>query len=135
MKTIKPKKKKTPAQLRAKEMKVAVIDLDHICSLIARGRANGLCETCGRAGSQTHHFFSKKMHAAVRWDTDNLLWLCFGCHIGKIHREGYTEGAREVMIERLDEKGFAELKERADQLYKFSILDYPVIKMGLVGQI
>jgi 5-methylcytosine-specific restriction endonuclease McrA len=103
--------------------KKLVEKLDKICSLLTKEGAHGLCEICGGAGSQTHHYFSKKVHGAVRWDLDNLLWLCFSCHIRKVHQQADSEDAREAIINRIGLDLFLSLKERAHEIRKFKEKD------------
>jgi len=117
-KTLYPKKK-SPKKSR----KALVDKLDSILSHITRNNANGICEVCGKAGSQVHHFFSKKVHSAVRWDEDNLISICFFCHIIKIHRQVDIEDAREALIHRIGEQRFSDLKTRAHEIKKVTLQD------------
>lgn len=82
-------------------------------SRIAREVYEGRCAICGKPGQAAHHFFPKGAHSAVRFDVHNFLWLCYGCHIGKIHRQGNTEPARDALIRRIGLSKFVALKERA----------------------
>ena len=54
--------------------------LDKECSRIIRAR--GACQRCGKSKYellQCCHIFSRA-NRAVRWDLENLLCLCAGCH-------------------------------------------------------
>jgi hypothetical protein len=92
--------------------------LDKICSLICKWRANNKCEICGNVGTQAHHNFSKKAFPFLRWNIDNLLWLCFACHIRKIHQQGQYELARDVLILKLGISGYEQLKVLAYRVYE-----------------
>ena len=40
------------------------------------------CEICGGVYSCKHHYFPKKKSATLRYDEDNLISICAGCHLG-----------------------------------------------------
>jgi len=42
-------------------------------------RDSGLCRLCGRAGSESHHIFSR-LHRSIRHDPENGIFLCKACH-------------------------------------------------------
>ena len=39
------------------------------------------CEVCGKPMSCLHHFFPKSTSARLRYDWDNLIPICNGCHM------------------------------------------------------
>jgi len=39
------------------------------------------CEVCGLPASQVHHFFPKGMSSKLRYDLDNGVVICAGCHL------------------------------------------------------
>lgn len=58
-----------------------------------RNRADGLfqkylcnknkrCECCGQTVSCHHHFFPKSVSSSLRYDEDNMIPVCVGCHLG-----------------------------------------------------
>lgn len=53
-------------------------------------RAKGYCEHCGKILEQkklqAHHIFSRR-HYSTRWDIDNSVCLCYGCHIEWAHKD------------------------------------------------
>jgi hypothetical protein len=110
-----------PKSLHPNKKKIISL-LDAYFSNMARKRAGGLCEICHKAGSQTHHFFPKKMHGAVRFDVRNLIFLCFYDHIIKIHRGGCNEQARDVLIKREGQKAFEALKIEAYKVKKLDLI-------------
>ena len=38
------------------------------------------CEVCGKSASLGHHFFTKSSYGHLRYDIDNGISLCMGCH-------------------------------------------------------
>lgn len=44
------------------------------------------CVRCGKPNVQWAHIFSRR-HKALRWDADNALSLCNGCHLFFFHGE------------------------------------------------
>ena len=107
------KKTKRKKPRRSKLIK----DIDHLCSKQCSTNVGGICEVCSKIGTQTHHHFSKKAFPHLRFDMRNLIWLCFFCHIRKIHQQGQYELAREVLVKRFGEDGFSLLKRDAYQHY------------------
>ena len=108
---IKNKKKKKPR--RTKLLK----DIEHLCSELCKVGAGGLCEICGKVGTQAHHHFSKKAFPHLRYELKNLVWTCFFCHIIKIHRQGQYELSRQRLVSRLGEEGFIQLRDSAYIVY------------------
>lgn len=39
------------------------------------------CEVCGKEVSAGHHYFPKSMSTALRYDMENLIPICNGCHV------------------------------------------------------
>lgn len=39
------------------------------------------CEICGKQMNCLHHFFPKSVSARLRYDWDNLIPICNGCHM------------------------------------------------------
>jgi 5-methylcytosine-specific restriction endonuclease McrA len=44
------------------------------------------CEACGKRSTVLHHHIPKSRSAALRYDLDNLVYLCMGCHFA--HHNG-----------------------------------------------
>ena len=62
-------------------------NLDDMWSKAVKVRDNNKCVRCGgNYGMQSHHIFSRR-HKATRWDIDNGVALCTGCHIFYAHRD------------------------------------------------
>ena len=40
------------------------------------------CELCGKPVSCVHHFYPKSSSSALRYEEDNCIPVCVGCHLG-----------------------------------------------------
>lgn len=108
--------------------------LDAAGSEVCRIQWNGRCGTCRNAGTAQHHFFGKHSGGfGVRWDTDNLIWLCFTCHFRQIHDDGKTEPARDAIIKRIGSDRFNDVKKKASQTRKYAIFELEAILERLNG--
>lgn len=73
----KHKKKPTMAQMRKR------LDRLWFESIYERDKS---CQRCKRGDTlAAHHIFGKKAYPAGRWNTDNGVLLCYGCHIFFAH--------------------------------------------------
>jgi 5-methylcytosine-specific restriction endonuclease McrA len=45
------------------------------------------CEVCGKPMSCLHHYYPKSVSSRLRYDWDNLIPICNGCHM-RHHRAG-----------------------------------------------
>lgn len=45
------------------------------------------CEVCGKPMSCLHHFYPRRVSARLRYDWDNLIPICNGCHM-RHHQAG-----------------------------------------------
>ena len=54
---------------------------DILVSKIIRQKMDNTCEACKQTFDRTEaaHIFGRR-HRSVRWDLDNILCLCHGCH-------------------------------------------------------
>ena len=44
-----------------------------------------ICECCGKPSVQVHHFFPKGRFGHLRYNDDNAISLCQGCHFSHHH--------------------------------------------------
>lgn len=74
----KKKKKPTLAQMRKR--------LDRLWFERIYERDKRVCQRCKRGDTlAAHHIFGKKAYPAGRWNLDNGVLLCYGCHIHFAH--------------------------------------------------
>lgn len=113
-------------------MKIKIRKVDTLFSNQVRERANWKFESChkdyrnNRQGLHCSHYFGRGREN-TRFDFDNCMALCMYCHLQLGHgdrREEYTE----LMIKRLGNKGFKNLKIRA---YQFKKKDDKLISLWL----
>ena len=91
-----------------------------------------MCVICKkRVGTQTAHFFGKGAHPYTRWDIKNSLWSCYRCHLIDFHKNGDTEHAREILIQRYGLMEFLKLKEEAHSSKTHSLLDLDALVTDL----
>lgn len=70
--------------VKIKSRKQLIKKCDDICRTIVHARAS--CEHCGKQESlQWHHIISRE-EKKVRWNLDNSLLLCAGCHLYWWHK-------------------------------------------------
>lgn len=106
-----------------------IIALDKLASEITYKRTNGVCEKCGRPAKSAHHIFSRR-YVATRWTPENLINLCYPCHILWFHSR--VEEARDWLIKKMGEKKYNSLKIRA--LSRAGKPDYKMILLDLNKQ-
>jgi len=91
-------------------------------------RENPYCECCGKPVSCGHHFFPKSSCSALRYEWDNMIAVCNGCHL-KFHSKFGSEIISETVVRR-GAKWFQGLMEKKrtltvkpSQKYYQSIID------------
>lgn len=92
-------------------MEPTVAELDALAAQVVKRRDQWMCVRCGRLfippggrAYQWAHVFSKRIHQ-TRWDAENALGLCTGCHLwGHSHIQAFLEWVREKVLgpERFD---------------------------------
>lgn len=105
-----PKKKKKSDRERLKKQ------LDDLLSIIIRSK--GKCERCGKTSPlNTAHIFSRR-NLATRWDKDNVLCLCVGCHFwGHQNPILFTE----FVMGKIGKEKYEELKKKSIKIKKWTI--------------
>lgn len=68
------------------------------------------CLLCGKPATQVHHFFPKGQYGWVRYDIDNGISLCNGCHY-RLHHIDPTLAVQ--IIENKGKKWYNKLKKKA----------------------
>lgn len=102
-----------------------------ICSEICKIIWKGKCATCGCEGSAAHHFFGWKACSNVRFNFDNLIWLCADCHGRIVHQQGITEPCRHALVARIGEDRYDELYKEAFKRHDYTLEDLETIRMNL----
>jgi len=57
---------------------------------------NPYCLICGKPTACGHHFIPKSLSARLRYDENNMIPICMGCHL-KIHRSGDPSVVRTIL--------------------------------------
>ena len=89
-------KRKTTGPNRATRIKRIKKELSALWSNAVRDRDGRRCLMCGKAENKAeglvlnaHHWRHRKGHSlALAFDVRNGATLCYGCHIGRLHRDG-----------------------------------------------
>jgi 5-methylcytosine-specific restriction endonuclease McrA len=114
------------------ERQVLLKDLDDLAKNIVRVRDRFTCQKCGRKDVKSvHHIFSVK-YANVRFDTRNLIVLCFPCHLYYAHTK--PEQFRDLIIKRIGLKEFEALKARAMTPARYRIGDLRALYLQLLKE-
>ena len=117
-----------------KERKRLVDELDGLASQLCRLNWNMRCGMCGKEGTQSHHYWTKRAHGAIRFDCRGHIWLCYSCHIFKVHGKGDTETARDAIINRVGQESFDALKRESQTVRKYTMDDLRNIKESLIRE-
>jgi 5-methylcytosine-specific restriction endonuclease McrA len=121
-----PPQRKAPrktGKVSSRSPKALKQSLQRLWSEAVRRSWGGFCGCCGKSGTQAHHFFHRSGYPSVKYDVDNGMWLCFACHILKVHRNGQGEMARDALINHIGIRRFEELKARAREVRRFRTPD------------
>lgn len=73
------------------------------------------CEICGGTYSCKHHFFPKSKSATLRYDEDNLISICVGCHLG--HHMGDPR-VHKKLIDLRGDKWYNDLVKKKEETIK-----------------
>ncbi len=77
----------------------------------------GACAICGKESFlNAHHIFSRR-YMSTRWDLDNGITLCRGCHLYFAHQK--YEEFRDIVVNHMGIEGFESLKQKAVQIKKW----------------
>ena len=104
--------------------------LDKLCSEIVRAR--GFCQRCNKSKDhsdlQCAHIFHRR-HFSLRWELDNLLCLCKGCHMFWAHLEPveFAEFAKQ----KLGRLKYGSLRQRAQEIKKWTLEELDDLHMEL----
>ena len=71
------------------------------------------CEVCGKPAKQVHHFFPKSSYSHLRYDINNGIPMCTGCHFTH-HTKGDPK-IQQAIIEKRGNKWFKKLANKKRQ--------------------
>ena len=74
------------------------------------------CELCGKPVSCLHHFVPKSASSALRYDWDNLIPVCHGCHF-KFHSRDSSEVVGKIIMLR-GKEWFMNLSKKKSEYIK-----------------
>lgn len=85
----------------------------HLTRAIVITRANGLCERCGKVGTEVHHIIHLTIdnvdNVSISINPKNLILLCKDCHNKEHHRFGkfkeYSFDSDENLIKTEEKRG------------------------------
>lgn len=83
------------------------------------------CLVCGKPTSCQHHYFPKSMAAILRYDEENLIPLCAGCHL-RLHSAS-DPNINKIIVERMGVEWHERLNKKRQQIFKDSIKYYEEI--------
>ena len=79
------------------------------------------CEVCGCSEYlQVHHFYYKGSYSHLRYDDENAVTLCRGCHFVLHHQD--PKKIEDIIIENRGQKWINRLKKKAHQRPESSYL-------------
>src|SRR3990167_7399675 len=123
-------KKKINLLFKEKPRSYFIKELDKIVSDRVRSSADWTCERCHtqykKPTNALHcsHYYSRR-YLGTRWDFDNLMALCFGCH--KLWESDKQGEYQDVMLKRLGINGLQILRVKAYAVTKFSKQDLELL--------
>lgn len=88
------------------------------------------CEVCGKPMSCLHHFYPKSVSARLRYDWDNLIPICQGCHMR--HHQAGDPRIHNRIIEKRGKVWLAEIHSKATESIKVNIAHYKYVWEMLV---
>lgn len=115
------KKKPTPAEARKRQVKKLEAQLDKLWSQAVHKRWGEQCAWPGCVKTSylaAHHFVHRSQGNRARWLISNSVVVCYGHHIGQIHRGGNTEPIREVLINRMGIGSFERMMVECKGVWK-----------------
>lgn len=92
---------------------------------------NPKCLLCGRKTQVAHHHVHKSKSLILRYNLDNLINLCHGCHFKLHHNESYWAS---VIVQKKGMKWFKKLDKQKNKLcVGKNKINYEKIYKGLIG--
>ena len=134
-------KKAQPAVQRKKTLQRLEKELDELWKKIVYKNWGNKCAWPGCKVTQPpkqlfcHHYFHKAQGNRARWEPLNGVLLCYGHHMGQVHRSGNVEPIREVLIKRIGIVGFEALRLRVSVIFKPTLENLREMKERLLSEL
>lgn len=84
-------------------------------------RSKGYCEYCGKKPPEVvlhaHHIYSRKKYS-TRYDLENSVCLCTGCHLYKAHKD--IQEFSDWVCKRLGKERLDKLRTKAHKIVKYT---------------
>lgn len=91
---------------------------------------NPFCLICGQTQQVMHHFFPKSVSARLRYEWDNLIPLCNGCH-NRLHQSGDPSYEQRI-IEKKGKEWYDRLNSIRREVIKVNVEYYRNIQKDLI---
>jgi hypothetical protein len=133
------KAKKIPKAVsdKAKRKRLEIV-CDDLWKALCRKWWGGVCAWPGCQVTKPlycHHFFHKAQGNRARWEQFNSILLCYGHHMGQVHRAGNVEPIRDVLIGRIGQIGFDVLRVRCGLVFKPTLEDLELLRDELANKL
>lgn len=80
------------------------------------------CEVCGKPAHCMHHFFPKSTSSRLRYDWDNLIPICQGCHMR--HHTAGDPTIHATVIRKRGDDWYDELEQTRHEIIKVNVEYY-----------
>lgn len=90
------------------------------------------CEVCGAPRQVLHHFYPKSQSSRLRYDSDNLINLCNGCHMR--HHQAGDPTIHATIIKNRGVDWYDQLSKTRFEMIKVNIAYYSAVKELLLRQ-
>ena len=87
------------------------------------------CFICGSSNQVAHHFFPKSVSSFLRYNAENLVPLCNGCHM-RLHQSGDPR-YEQMIVSQKGEAWYQKLENHARDYIKVDRIYYEEIKLRL----
>lgn len=89
-------------------------------------KLNDSCLICGKPVDTGHHFVPKSLSTRLRYDMDNLIPICVGCHY-RHHIQG-DPSIHATVIKKKGQEWYEYIENNRRELIKINVQYYEVIK-------
>lgn len=114
--------KKTKLKQRS-PTKLAVLRRQCDRALQEEGRRRyKVCEVCGKPMSCLHHFFPKSVSSRLRYEWDNLIPICVGCHF--LHHSTFNPSVHATVIKKRGVEWYDNLAKLKEEIIKVNVAYY-----------